>query len=56
MRRRFLSLKLRRDLLKVDSYKVELTKSSEKDLRRIDRRYLSGIWASVESLEDVGRA
>ncbi len=35
----------------MDSYKVELTRSAEKDLRRIDKRYIPRIFAAVESLE-----
>lgn len=35
----------------MDSYAVELTKSAEKDLRRIDKRYLAKIFAVVESLQ-----
>ena len=35
----------------MDSYKVELTKSAEKDLRRIDGRYLPKIFAAIEGLE-----
>ena len=37
------------------SYKVELTRSAEKDLRRIDKRYISRILAVVESLEEESR-
>ena len=39
----------------MDSYKVELTRSAEKDLRRIDKRYISRIFAAVESLEEEPR-
>jgi mRNA interferase RelE/StbE len=39
----------------MDSYKVELTRSAEKDLRRIDKRYISRIFAVVESLEEEPR-
>jgi len=35
----------------MDSYKVELTRSAEKDLRRIDKRYIPRVFAVVESLE-----
>ncbi|MBT8037089.1 MAG: type II toxin-antitoxin system RelE/ParE family toxin [Verrucomicrobiae bacterium] len=39
----------------MDSYKVELTRSAEKDLRRIDKRYIPRIFAVVESLESEPR-
>jgi mRNA interferase RelE/StbE len=39
----------------MDSYKVELTRSAEKDLRRIDKRYISRVFAAVESLEEEPR-
>ena len=39
----------------MDSYKVELTKSAENDLRRIDKRYLPKIFAVVESLQTEPR-
>jgi mRNA interferase RelE/StbE len=35
----------------MDSYKVEFTRSAEKDLRRIDRQFVAGIVAAIESLE-----
>jgi len=34
----------------MDSYQVEFTKRAEKDLRRIDSRYLSRLVAAAESL------
>ena len=34
----------------MDSYNVELAKSAEKELRRIDGRYIPRIFAAVESL------
>ena len=34
----------------MDSYSVELAKSAEKELRRIDGRYISRVFAAVESL------
>ena len=34
----------------MDSYSVELAKSAEKELRRIDGRYIPRIFAAVESL------
>ena len=33
------------------SYQVELTKSAEKDLRRIDKRYIPRIFSVIESFE-----
>lgn len=34
----------------MDSYSIELTKSAEKELRRIDGRYIPGIFSAVEDL------
>jgi mRNA interferase RelE/StbE len=34
----------------MDSYSVELTKSAEKELRRIDGRYIPRIFSAVEDL------
>ena len=39
----------------MDSYSVELTKSAEKELRRIDGRYIPRIFAAVESLAEEPR-
>jgi mRNA interferase RelE/StbE len=39
----------------MDSYKVELTRSAEKDLRRIDRRYIPNIFTAIEALETTPR-
>ena len=35
----------------MDSYKVEFTRSAEKDLRRIDKQFVARIFAAIESLE-----
>jgi mRNA interferase RelE/StbE len=37
------------------SYKVELSRSAEKDLRRIDRGMLPAIYQAIESLEEEPR-
>ena len=37
------------------SYKVELSRSAEKDLRRIDRSKLSAIYQAIESLSEEPR-
>ncbi|MCP5537322.1 MAG: type II toxin-antitoxin system RelE/ParE family toxin [Akkermansiaceae bacterium] len=39
----------------MDSYKVELTRSAEKDLRRIDKRYIPKIFAVIEGFEGEPR-
>ena len=39
----------------MDSYSVELAKSAEKELRRIDGRYIPRIFAVIESLEKEPR-
>ena len=39
----------------MDSYNVELTKSAEKELSRIDGRYIPRIFAAVESLAEEPR-
>ncbi len=39
----------------MDSYKVELTRSAEKDLRRIDRRYIPNIYSAIEGLQSDSR-
>ncbi len=39
----------------MDSYSVELAKSAEKELRRIDGRYVPRIFAAIESLAQEPR-